>query len=66
MDATPVNHKKREITMKHISKISVPAKAALPEDHPAIYDAVVDFLKNPAGVATTHINALLAKLTPAA
>ena len=52
--------------MKHITKISVPAKAALPENHPAIYDAVVDFLKNPVGITTTHINALLAKLTPTA
>ena len=51
--------------MKHITKISVPAKA-VDTTTATTYDTIAAFLKNPVGVTTSYINSLIAKLTPTA
>lgn len=43
--------------MKHIAKISAPAKAAiLPEGHPTILDSIWALAKDPQGVIGQHLN----------
>lgn len=48
--------------MKHITMISVPAKAT-DTATTTTYDQIVAFIKDPAGVTTDYITDLLAKVT---
>lgn len=42
--------------MKHITTISAPAKAALPEDHPTLWNSLSAFVKDPVGTLAIHFD----------
>lgn len=48
--------------MKHVAAISVPAKAAILDNHPAWDDAIKAFIDDPAGTIDLHVDALLGKI----
>lgn len=50
--------------MKHVARISksVPAMAAIVEDHPSAEDAIKGFIEDPQGTLQLHLDALMEKI----